>query len=107
MFTFRFHIDPITVRVADDRIDDVLSRLTHIERLIMSTAAELAAAVSAATAQVTKIGDETRTLISKIQELQDAIAAGFTTTPEIDAAMEALKAQVQIVDDLVADTPPA
>ena len=81
------------LRLIQDRLDT-----------LMATQAELATSLAEVTAKVTKIGTETQTLLVKIQELTDAIAAG-TTTAEVDAALAALQAQVAIVDDLVADAP--
>ena len=73
----------------------------------MGTQTELAAKLTALTTQVSKIGTETQTLLVKIEDLTNAIAAGGATTPEVDAAVAALTAQVGVVDDLVADIPPA
>ncbi len=56
--------------------------------------------------KVTKIGTETSTLLVKITDLEAALAAGGNTTPEVDAAMEALKTQLKVVDDLVEDAAP-
>ncbi len=72
-------------------------------RNIMATQAELAADLQAVTDQVTKIGTETTATLQKVTDLEAALAAGGGTTPEVDAAMAALKAQVKVVDDLVAD----
>lgn len=73
----------------------------------MATQSELAAQLTTVTAQVTKIGGETRTLLTKIQELTDALANQPGVTPELQAAADALAAQVAVVDDLVPDAPPA
>jgi acyl transferase domain-containing protein len=78
------------------------------ERLdsIMATQIELATSLATVTAQVTKIGDETRTLLTKIADLTAAVAAAGTTTPEVDAALTALQDQVGVVDALVPDAAP-
>jgi septal ring factor EnvC (AmiA/AmiB activator) len=86
-----FHDDPATHLI--------LNRLGKI----MSTQAELAASLAAVSTQVAKIGTETSGLQAKIAELEAAILAAGGTTPEVDAALAALKAQVQVVDDLVID----
>jgi len=70
---------------------------------IMATQQELAAQVTAANGKLTKIGAETGTLLAKIEELKQAIANAPTVTPELQAAVDALSAQAQIVDDLVPD----
>jgi uncharacterized protein YoxC len=72
-------------------------------RKIMSTQAELALALDSIKVQVAKIGAETQALQAKLAELVAALAAAGNTSPEVDAALEALKAQVQVVDDLVVD----
>jgi len=78
-----------------------------IERLdtIMASQAELAAELATVTAEVEKIGNETRALLQKIDDLTAALATSGATTPEVDAALAALKAQVLIVDQLVPDAP--
>jgi len=85
------------------KLDLILSN----QGIIMSTQAELAAQLNTVTAEVTKIGTETQTLLTKIADLTAAIEAGGATTPEVDAALAALQAQVKVVDDLVPDAPPA
>ena len=72
---------------------------------IMSTLAEATAELVALTAKVTKIGDETATLLQKIADLEATLGAGVVTTPEFDAALAALKAQADVVDGLVPDAP--
>lgn len=42
-------------------------------------------------------------ILDKIKDLEDALAAGGTTTQEVDDALDALKASVQVDDDIVAD----
>lgn len=74
---------------------------------IMTTQTELAAALSTATEKITKIGAETSALLAKIADLTDAIAGANLTTPEVDAALAALQAQVDVVDALVPDAPVA
>ena len=71
----------------------------------MATQAELAASLAVVSAQVTKIGVETSATLAKVAELEAALANAGNTSPEVDAALEALKAQVQVVDDLVVDAP--
>lgn len=71
---------------------------------LMATSAEIAQGLTDLTAEVTKIGTETTTLIAKVADLEAAINAG-TVTPEVQAAFDALKAQVKVVDDLVPDAP--
>jgi hypothetical protein len=78
---------------------------------IMATQAEHAVELANITAQVAKSRDEVIAAVDllneRIVELEDALAAGVGTTAEVDAALEALKAQVQAIDDLNADAPDA
>lgn len=87
------------------------ARLNRNMETIMTTQAELVTKVTALTEQVTKIGLETSNLQDSVAALQEQLAAaggaGGTITPELQAAVDALAAQVQLVDDLVPDTPAA
>ena len=65
---------------------------------------ELRIQIEALTAQVAKIATETQTLLTRIEELLAIINTG-TVTPELQAAVDALVAQVAIVDELVPDLP--
>lgn len=71
----------------------------------MADQTELVGQVNALTGKVTKIGTETRTLLTKIDDLTAVIAGGGSVSPELQAAVDALKAQVDIVDALVPDAP--
>ena len=71
---------------------------------IMATQAELATDLTALNDQVTKIGTETEGLKTAVAALEAALAAAGSVTPELQAAVDNLKAKVQSVDDLVADT---
>lgn len=77
--------------------------LNRLKGDIMASQSELAASIRRVTENVAKIGGETRSLLSKIQALTDAMAAAGGTTPEVDAAMADLQAQVVVVDGLVQD----
>lgn len=97
-----------TIHVHHHGSSEVIHKLDKLiaqgERM-MATQAELTTKVNELTTQVTKVGTETRTLLTKIEELLAVIAAG-TVTPELEAAVNALKDQVQVVDDLVVDATP-
>lgn len=85
----------------------VLRILNHISRKvgkIMATQAQFKADLEDITKAVAKIGTETSATLQKVADLEAAIAAGGTTTPEVDAALAALKAQVKVVDDLVVNS---
>lgn len=61
---------------------------------------QLAADLSALKDQTEKAKGE---VLAKIATLESAIAAAGNTTPEVDAALAALKSSVQGVDDIVPD----
>ena len=77
----------------------------------MMNQAELAAELAVVTTQVTKIGEESKATIQKVADLEAAVAAanaaGNTVAPEVVAALDALKAQVNVVDALIPDAPVA
>jgi uncharacterized protein YoxC len=91
----------------ESRLDrEILSAITRLKGALMSTQADHAAALKAVAEQVDKIGSETRALLGKVDELTTALNNAGQTTPEVDAALAALQAQVAVVDDLVPDAPP-
>lgn len=65
--------------------------------------AELAQALNDAAAEAVKAKGE---IVAKIADLETAIGNAGNTTPEVDAALAALKDAVQGVDDIVPDAPP-
>lgn len=71
---------------------------------IMATQAQLAQELRDVKVQNDKSRAE---ILAKIAALEDAIANGGGTTPEVDAALADLKASVQTDDDIVPDAPPA
>ena len=93
------HIDHLHLTINVD------SSTAHKLEQIMATQAELAVSLQALTTQSAKIAGETQLLLAKIDELTAAIAAGGQTTPDVDAALAALQAQVAVVDALVPDVP--
>lgn len=88
------------------KIPAMLKALVAQGVAIMGTQQQLVTDMAAVQQQVAKIGGETATTLQKVADLEAALAAGGPTTPEVDAAMAALKEQVKVVDDMVADAPP-
>lgn len=85
-----------------------LAAITTLERKIDMSLADITQGIVNLTTQVQKIGTETDTLIQKVSDLETVIASmGDAVPPELQAAFDALKAQVQVVDDKVADATPA
>lgn len=86
----------------------ILFNSSRIERMLeklMTTQAELAQTLADVSSQVAKIGTETQATLDKVAALEAALAAAGSVSAEVQAAVDALKAQVQVVDDLVADAP--
>ena len=79
--------------------------LVNTQELIMATQAEIAAGLTTASAALTKIGQETSTTLDKVRALEEQISNG-NVSPELQAAFDDLKAQVQKVDDMVPDVIP-
>lgn len=71
----------------------------------METQAEVVQVLNQVSAQLTKIKGETTGLQQRITDLETAVNNQPNVTPELKAAVENIKAQVQVVDDLVTDTP--
>lgn len=90
----------------DPRVDKLLALLLDIDLRIAMKLEELALRLTTVSAQVAKIGVETAATLAAVASLKDALAAAGTTTPEVDAALAALEAQTQKVDDLVPDALP-
>ena len=77
----------------------------HVIKLlkeILMNQQELAQALNDAAAEAVKAKAE---IVQKISNLEAAIVAAGNTSPEVDAALSALKDAVQGVDDIVPDQP--
>lgn len=86
-------------------IADILLNINNHFKLkqIMATQAEHAQELRNIKAQ----NDKSRTeILTKIAALEEALANGGGTTPEVDEALADLKASVQTDDDIVPDAPP-
>lgn len=93
------HIEIHFHGLGNDALATISNQLEHI----MSTQAETVERINAINATVTKIGEETRSLLIKIDELVAALAAAGTVSPEVDDAISALAEQAAVVDALVPD----
>jgi hypothetical protein len=78
----------------------VVAILTYRRTLKMATQAELATALNNASDQLEKVKTE---ILQKLQELTDAVNNAGQTTPEVDQALERLRASTQGLDDVVPD----
>ena len=83
----------------------ILERMAQLENRLMATQDELKVQLDEMTAQADKIGGETRTLLTRIEDLLVQLANAANVTPELQAAADALKAQLTVVDELVPDAP--
>lgn len=83
----------------------ILLSLHRKVSFIMATQPELVSSINALTANVAKIGTETRTLLQRITDLEQAIVNGAPVSPEVLEALAALQTQVGVVDALVPDAP--
>ena len=78
------------------------TKLNRKMEILMTTQAELGVKIDALTAKAVKIGLE----VSAIKDLlAEAGGAGGTITPELMAKVDALDAQLTLVDDLNPDAP--
>lgn len=91
----------------------ILNRLAQMEEKIMATQKEIAEDLKLVLAQQVKTAGEIALLqeaqtvaIAKIVELEALIAEGGTVTQELIDAVAAVKAQAQIVDELIPDVVP-
>lgn len=76
--------------------------LTKLNQIIM-TQAELAASITAVKDQLTKASGE---INDKITALTTALDNAGAVTPEVQEAIDGLKAAAQGLDDIVPDAPP-
>jgi len=75
--------------------------LHQLEKLTMNQA-ELAQALTDLKTQADKAKQE---IVNKVADLEDAINNAGSTSPDVDAALAALKSSVQGLDDLNPDAP--
>jgi hypothetical protein len=77
--------------------------LIGLRELIMTTQQELAQQLTDLGTQLDKTHGE---IVQKVADLEAAILAAGTVTPEVEAALEALRTKVQVLDDLNPDSSP-
>ena len=87
-------------------LQPVVDQLHQLQRTVVMNQQELLDRLNAADAAIVKIGTETTALLQAIANMQAAIDAAGNTTPEVDAALAALLAHAQAVDELVPDAAP-
>ena len=70
------------------------------------TQEEATAALVQTNEVLVKVGKETDSLLEKIEELEAALEAQESVSPELEAAVKAVSAQAKTIDELVPDVPP-
>lgn len=86
-----------------------LSKLNEINlklEKIMATQDEMAIEMATITAQIAKIGEESKATLQKVADLEAVLATQGGVTPALQTAFDALKSQVTVVDNLIPDAPP-
>lgn len=81
---------------------ELRSAVDSLREVLMTTQAELAQQLLQVRDQVTKVGAEVN---AKIQSLEDAITSAGLVTPEVEAALQAVRDALQPIDDLTPDAP--
>jgi hypothetical protein len=85
-----------------------LTQLIHEQnKKIIMTNEELVQGLQDATGQLVKVKGETSATLQKVTDLENALNNQGNVSPQVEEAFNALKAQVQVVDDLIADAPTA
>jgi chromosome segregation ATPase len=82
-----------------------LQQIKQSQERIMTTQLELAQQLTAIGNQIAKVSAESSATLQKVADLEAALTNASNVTPELQAAFDAVKAQVQLVDDLVPDSP--
>ncbi len=88
----------------EHKLDQLLVALDHWGKKIMATQQELTVQLTAINAQLVKIGTETTSLLTAIDELK-AVIANAPVTPELQAAVDKVAQQAGVIDALVPDLP--
>ena len=80
----------------------LLAEINRKLEVIMATQQEAAAELVAVKEQLVKVGGETSTLLAKIEELLGQLA-NAPVSEELQAAIDGVKEQAAVVDNLVPD----
>jgi hypothetical protein len=102
------HIHSVDEKRILAKLADVVTSLAVLgvnQGKIMATQDEEVLVLEAIRQKIVKIGTETETLLQTVVDLRAEIAAGGQVTPAVQAALDAVVAQAQVVDDLVPDAP--
>lgn len=84
------------------RYKSILDLILKTLEQLMATQAEIITALNLVSDKIIKIGEETKSLLAKQEELLKVIAEG-PVSPELQAKVDQLAAQTSVVDELVAD----
>lgn len=86
----------------DEIIKSIFSQLKQIRM----NQQELLDGLTSANVTIGKIFTESKATIAKLADLETAMSNSMQVTPEVQKAFEDLKAQLQLVDDLIPDQAP-
>lgn len=95
--------DLIILFASDTIIFLFLYLIIKNQKQLKMTTEEAVAALTEATALVTKIGEETKGLQTKVSDLEAALGATSELPKSVADALTALKDQLGVVDSLVPD----
>lgn len=100
----------LTEAIQNDNKQSVLKRIDELERKLMASQKELAADLALVLEKQQKTAEEIKAVqeaqavsLQKIADLEALVASGNAPTQELVDAVAAVKAQAQIVDDLIPD----
>lgn len=99
---FKSHYQLATKRDLERWIADMAKTQAEIAQTLTQVVEQQKKTVT----EIQTLQTETNTLKDKIVALEKVIADGPEVTPELEAAVEAVKAQAQVVDDAIPDAPP-
>lgn len=103
----RFPQLEVVASVLSVQLEQLQVAINQLKELIIMNQQELAQGLDTIRAQVEKIGTESALTLDKVAALEAALGNAGGVSPEVQAAFDALKAQVQVVDDLIPDPPAA
>ena len=87
-------------------VEHTLHRILLTQEAIMATQKDAAEQLKAIGDKLDKIAVEENKLQASIATLTTAVEAGGNVTPELQAAIDDVKAKAQVLDDIVPDAPP-
>lgn len=81
----------------------VLISINHRLKKLFMKQEELVSELNKVTVNLQKVGNESAALVQKVADLEAAIGSQSDVSPDVVTALEAVKAQAKVVDDMVPD----